>query len=114
MSELGRRKLLTTDTQYSVQSEMTQPVELHQSYQAGNVDQAPPTQGTQDASEDSRESNEEAAGDQHDFTAPWWVDLLFILTGVSVFARTEAFFMQTDLFVSQNLRQQFIIILGVA
>lgn len=39
-------------------------------------------------------------GDQKDFVAPWWVDLLFWICGISVFARTEAFFTQTSLFVS--------------
>lgn len=44
----------------------------------------------------------EAVGDQKDFVARWWVDVLFVCCGVSVFARTEAFFMQTDLFVRRH------------
>ena len=44
----------------------------------------------------------EAVGDQKDFVARWWVDVLFVCCGVSVFARTEAFFMQTDLFVRRQ------------
>ena len=41
-----------------------------------------------------------ASGDSDLFVSKWWLDVLFLFCGVSVFARTEAFFMQTDLFVS--------------
>jgi hypothetical protein len=44
---------------------------------------------------------EDGVGNPHekDFVSRWWVDLLFWVCGISVFARTEAFFAQTTLFV---------------
>lgn len=90
MTELGSQRLM------SGTASRKQSVEL-QEVEPGNDDQA--LTSVRDASLDVLVSNE-AVGDQHDFEAPWWVDVLFIFCGVSVFARTEAFFMQTDMFVS--------------